>query len=166
MMKKSKLQYIGVVLGILGVCILLLPRPFGESVRLERVFSIESRRVDIVNGFSIIQKSPIIGIGHNRIRAEKQLAGHSGGGISSSYMVILVTSGILGLLSFIYLIFRSWQNINWQQRLIFLPVLVGSLFDNIILVNYVFFVMILIISKLGIKDKTIIIKNTVGSASK
>lgn len=88
--------------------ILLLPHRFGEGVNLVRTFSVSSRLDDYRTGIEIWRRHPVFGIGYNQLRAEKGLSGpsHASSSLSSSFLIILATTGIAGLIAFVLFIGR------------------------------------------------------------
>ena len=87
-----------------------LPRPEGYGVRLERTHSIVSRLANYRQTFEIFQKSPLFGVGFNNMCAarqefleDKMTDSHACSGSDSSLLLILATSGIVGLILVIYL---------------------------------------------------------------
>lgn len=104
-----------VIFAVLLVFILLipfLPRGEGEGVRLERTKSITLRLENYQETFQIIEKSPLFGIGFNNIcwaramNSETDLSSHSCSGSDSSLLLIIATSGVVGLLLFSNLIIK------------------------------------------------------------
>jgi O-antigen ligase len=140
--KNKQLKYLIVFLLAFGLGIMLLPKPVGEGVNLLRTVTLESRARDYEKAFGYWLKSPLFGYGYNRIRylqpqTESNL--HSGASFSSSYLIVLVSTGILGLLLFLKLLFdMSRINLFAYYGIIFLSLI--SLGDNIILHPLVIFI--------------------------
>lgn len=120
--KKSPKFFLGVlVAGVITV--LLLPRPGGEGVRLERESTIKFRIINWQQSLTIAKDHPILGVGFNAYRyaqrkygflEEKYQISHAGAGADSSFLFVLATSGILGLLAYLWLwltIIRSANSI-------------------------------------------------------
>lgn len=98
---------------------LFLPRPAGEGVKLERLYSIETRLIDYKETFSLFKKSPLLGIGFNnlclakvRYLGETNTSSHACSGSDSSILLILATTGVFGLLIFVYLFFQISKRIQ------------------------------------------------------
>lgn len=127
------------------VLLFLLPKPFGESVNLLRVFSVESRLQDDMQAIQTWQKFPLAGIGYNRIRYVKNVdnkTSHAASGYSSSFVIILVTGGIVGLFLFILgLIELGVQSQFALYGIVFLSI--ASLTDNVLLHPFVLFLFLL-----------------------
>ena len=110
-----------VIFTILAVFILLLPflpRGEGEGVRLERTRSITFRLNNYRETIQIIRKAPLFGIGYNNlcwVRTEMfsdSVASHSCSGSDSSILLVMATSGIVGLLVFINISILIYRNIS------------------------------------------------------
>lgn len=134
---------------------ILSPKPFGEGVNLLRLFSVQSRLEDYQNAIKIWSKNPVLGIGYNRIRYEKvrlniiETTGadltHSGASFHSSFLIILVTSGIIGLVLFIPVLMRLAE-VNEFSRYIIIFLSLFSLSDNILLHPFVLFLFLSLIA--------------------
>jgi O-antigen ligase len=120
--------------------IVVMPKPFGEGGNLLRTASIEGRMQDFSRGIILFQKKPILGYGYNRIRAAKELQGlidqddrsHSLASFHSSFLIILVTTGIVGFLSSMYLLVRLIQKFSYL-RIYAIYLISMSVFDNVLL---------------------------------
>jgi O-antigen ligase len=143
--KAIKLVLAGLL--IAGVIFILLPKPSGEGVNMFRTSTIFSRATDYQEGVSIWQRSPIFGIGYNHLGAvkaqQRSLAGvpnHAASSLHSSFLIILATGGIIGVL-----LFANWfvqlMGISefYKYALIFIGV--SSLFDNVLLHPFVLLLM-------------------------
>lgn len=100
---------------ILFFALPLLPRPAGEGVRLERTSSIYSRAQTAVSSMDIFKSNPIFGIGFNNypLAAPTQpnlkypdLPSHPSAP-DNSFLFILATTGIIGLISFLYFLGKT-----------------------------------------------------------
>lgn len=164
----SRITYIGFVLGciysiyriiearklifILMLFFLLLPilpRPSGESVRLERTYSISARVEDVKRGVALAIKHPIFGIGYNHIREFKESASHGGGAFSSSFVTIFATAGVFGLATFMYLLYTLYKRGSALQKVLVVTVASTSLFDNVFLSNFVLGIFLVLIALEG-----------------
>lgn len=143
---KKKVFLFLLFLIILAIALFVLPRPSGEGVNLLRTFSIESRLEDYGQAIAIWQTSPIVGIGYNHIRAEKDSYfhgldiglsdSHAGASFHSSFLMILATSGIVGLALFCAGILQVVKGrVKLYPLIVFLFVL--SIFDNVLLHSFV-----------------------------
>jgi len=130
-------KYLLIVL--LGFLILILPRPAGESVRLERTASITQRLENYKETLSIIKSSPLIGVGFNNLCLAKNsdFSSHSCSGSDSSLLFILATTGIIGLISFIYLLTKIWEASDNILKISMVALGVHSLFSNSIFYSWI-----------------------------
>lgn len=138
----KKFSLIFSFLVIFLLMIFLVPKPFGEGVNLARIFSIEARLNDYKQAIFLWRKSPLFGYGYNRIRFVKPNLdiSHAAASFSSSYLIILVTGGILGLLGFVATLRKLWLT-NKKSRLFLLFLGLLSLTDNIILHPFIMFLL-------------------------
>ncbi len=120
-------------LTVSAIIFILLPRPAGEGGNLARTASIVGRLDNINQSQEIIRKYPIVGVGFNNYRLAVKEAGfpvenidtnHAAGGADNSFLFVWATTGILGLIAFIWLIssLRPW----W----LILPIVIHSLFNH------------------------------------
>jgi len=107
--------------------IMVLPRPAGEGVRLERINSIEARAKSVVTAWDIFVDKPLFGIGFNAYRkysqpdTENWVRPVHPSAPDNSYLFILVTAGVMGILAFL-LLAGFLLKFTWGQ-----PVLMASL---------------------------------------
>ena len=144
----KKMFKLGILFAAIFIFLLVLvPKQFGQGVGLTRSFSISSRIANYQQGIKIWLRSPIFGVGYNRIRYIKEQIGlidkgdkpyHSAASISSSYLMVLINGGAVGLILFISSIFRIIR-INRKSSVIVLFVSLLSFFDNIILHPFIMF---------------------------
>ncbi|MBI5127742.1 O-antigen ligase family protein [Candidatus Roizmanbacteria bacterium] len=126
--------------------IFIAPKPSGEGVNLFRTFSISSRLEDYKEGLNLFIKKPILGYGYNRLRYVRQIPkSNAGGAFSSSYLTILVSSGLMGFIGLISLLSLIWKN-NISKRQILVFVGIASLFDNVFLHPFVLFLLFTLLS--------------------
>lgn len=124
-----------------------LPRSSGVGVRLERTFSIQSRVDDVMSGLGIFIKKPLLGVGYNHIRYVKKADSlHSGASYSSSYITILVSSGIIGLFFLLNLLVAIYRKLNDEGKYLVVPILISSLFDNVLFTGFILLLFLTIVS--------------------
>lgn len=132
--ESKKIKYLLIFLFIFIIGIFILPKPKGESVNLARTFTIDARISDFKNGIEIWKKNMVFGVGYNRIRYVKNSSSlHSGASFSSSFLTILVASGIFGLGFFIYFLYKQFIYLTFEGKLYVLPIIIASVFDNVLL---------------------------------
>ena len=112
--KAARFFFTVLIAGILTI--FLLPRPGGEGVRLERQSTIWARINNWGQTIKIGFDNPLFGVGFNTYRYAQRDYGflnkknwqrtHSGAGADSSLLFVFATTGILGLMSFIWLMSR------------------------------------------------------------
>ncbi len=145
----KRLKYLIVILGLFSFALLILPKPFGEGVNLLRTYSIESRVKDYNDGLIQWKKSPVFGIGYNHLRSirtsDSGLTSHSASAYQSSFLTVLVTSGIIGLVSFLLAVKSLWK-FSLASRYYILFVTLFSLMDNILLHPYILFLLLFLIN--------------------
>ena len=136
----KKLKQFVLILSMAIVILIILPKPQGEGVNLIRYFSIQSRIADYKIASDIWKRYPIVGIGYNRIRYLKNvdLNSHSGASFSSSFMIIMVTTGIIGFILFSFGIIKL---ITVSRLGVILMIFVSliSLADNALLHPFILF---------------------------
>lgn len=107
---------------LLAVLIYLIPKPFGEGVNLFRTFSIFSRLQSWQEGLSLFFDKPVFGWGYNN------LTGHVA--IDNSFILVLATSGLVGLLGFLNLIKEVIWSSALPSKIFIFSILIHSLFNN------------------------------------
>lgn len=135
----KRYSFVLIGLGIFLVSLFLLPRPFGEGVNLSRVASIESRIKSNQRALSLSVRNPIFGVGYNHIRYTEEVRpsqdgpmGHSGASYHSSFLIVLATSGVIGLVLFALVLIRLFKiSEAMAYYVVFLSIF--SLVDNILL---------------------------------
>lgn len=144
--KKLNVKTVLLYILIVFVFIILLPREQGESTRLERVFTIRARLINQQEGLVLWLKRPFLGHGYDRLRYVRRLAGldHSGAAFPSSFVTVLATSGILGLGTFLYFMKKLYDLLPCLGKTALFVILIASLFDNIILHNFILMVFIMV----------------------
>ena len=151
LIKKPQVFFISVILIFLGT--VLLPRPGGEGVQLARTASSIARVENWREALSFTSDSPLFGVGFNTLRYVKERKGlleepygpsHAAAGIDNSFLFVLATTGIAGLVVFIALVTRffraAWETRTQEGNVLFVSlvaVVVHSLFLNSIFYSWV-----------------------------
>lgn len=136
--RKSKLFFLLVVFLFL-LTLSLLPRSSGgEGVNLERTSSIQARITNWQHSLKIISDHPSLGVGFNTYRyaqanygfldSSKWLVSHAGAGADSSLLFVAATTGLVGLI--VYLWYLSSLCRFPAVRYYLFPLLVHSFFLN------------------------------------
>ncbi len=111
---------------LLAFAVYFSPKPFGEGVNLFRTFSVFSRVQSISNGMQLFLEKPITGQGFG------VLTNPDGDkvNVDNSYVYLLASSGLLGLVSFVSVLFAVLKTTKKDTYLLLLPILIHSLFNN------------------------------------
>ncbi len=154
----GKKRLIFVVLGLLVLIIFLAPKSFKtEGTNFLRINSSTARVSSIEQGIQIFKKSPVLGVGFNAYRyAQNKYSGlnnsywqitHSGAGTDNSFIFLLATTGIVGLASFLYLLYKifalSGRNIEKNKYGVVLFSSLLGLIAGSIFINSLFYVLLL-----------------------
>lgn len=130
--------YIGLII-LFATSVFLLPRGGGESVKLERLFSIKERFTSWKQALIISLDHPLLGVGFNTTRYAKKEYGfasidwesnHSGGGFENSYLFVLATTGLIGFASFLVLFVKTSSGGDLFYKISFLAICIQSIFIN------------------------------------
>lgn len=143
----------------------IFPKPRSSGVELYRTFSIYSRINNFKNTFEVFKKYPVLGIGYNNICSyrvnilnEDNIRSHSCSGSDSSLILILASTGILGMAVFLNATFKIGKHLknNIYDKLlitVFLAVIINSFFNNSLFYNFIMGIMAVLI---GLTRKDVI----------
>ena len=138
--KKTKL-YLGIV-AVSVIIILLLPQPASSGVQLWRLFSVFARVTNYQETLIVFSKSPLFGVGYNMMCAARMhflepstTLSHSCSGADSSLLLVLATTGVVGFVIFLNLIYEIVKSVDDSiYAKIFMSssvaVIISSLFVN------------------------------------
>ncbi len=144
------------LIGLLLI-VFIVPRAFQtEGTNLLRTFSSQQRIESSQVAIKIFQSNPVFGVGFNAYRYAQNKFGlnnqiwqttHSGAGTDNSFLFVLATTGIIGLISYLYLILRIFTlaKVNFKNNvfsLILFSSLAGLIFNSFF-INSLFYVFIL-----------------------
>jgi glycosyltransferase involved in cell wall biosynthesis len=111
-----------VKLFLLGLLVVLIPKPGGEGVNLARTYSVESRAESVTTGWDVVRRSPLFGVGFNAYREVTQIRDRGlpihPSSPDNSFVLALVTSGLMGLATYIALWF-TWLKVAWKNQMVF-----------------------------------------------
>lgn len=120
---------------LLLIAIPFLPRPSSEGVKLERTYSIFQKFDDYEKGIIVTLRSPVFGIGFNNICKEKEILfnensylSHSCSGLDNSILLVLSTTGVVGLIFLIHVL--SQVKVKSLFAVCLLAILVHCMFTN------------------------------------
>ena len=143
LLRSMKLQLLSIIIVIILFGLVLSGKSNLESTNLFRTSSIQSRMTDYQQGVEIWSQNIISGIGYNHIRFEKETyidkvfvedynPSHGIASFHSSFLIVAVTTGVIGLAIAIIGLVQLWSvNVYTKLAVIFLSVI--SLFDNVFL---------------------------------
>lgn len=137
---KKKYIITFLVLGMVVLSALVLPRPFGEGVKLERLFSLEQRIQNWQSAVSLWSQYPFLGVGFNTLRyinrpmvfsiVDNSLPNHALGGFDNSFLFVGTTTGILGLMAYVLFLFQCFKKGNMLFKASLIAAVVHSFFLN------------------------------------
>jgi len=152
LISRKKISRFLLIAGAFIAIVILIPKPWGESVNLMRRFSIESRIEDYQSAGKMWSTAPLLGVGYNRVRyvrekmniIEKNSPSHAAASFHSSFLIMVVTGGVFGLIAFCYLMIQlAHLTPNAKYYMIYIAIL--SLADNVFLHPFTLFVLMLIL---------------------
>jgi O-antigen ligase len=135
--KKSRNAGLILLISIcIGVIIITYNYKATEGTKLFRISSTTSRFSSFEESLFIFQKHPLLGVGFDTYRYAQYRYGfakhtnwetsHSGAGVENSFLFILVTTGILGFLSFCYFLYRIFQYMIREQKNMYATFVIAS----------------------------------------
>lgn len=150
---KRKLYIVFVFTFVVLASIILSPKAFRtEGTNLLRKVSSEARITSAKEAISIFSKNPIFGVGFNAYKFARLRYGfsdfkfypsHAEGGTDISFLFVLATTGILGLASYIFLLFEiiKLAYSKYKKNFIALVLLISivSLMVNSLFINSLFY---------------------------
>lgn len=161
--KKHSCRFISSVVIIGLVTVLILPRPGGEGVKLERQSTIWARINNWKQSLTIFWDQPLFGVGFNYYRFSQRDYGflgenwqktHSGAGADSSLLFVLATTGVVGIISLlrIFVRFRLLAMKNVIVLATGTALLVHSFFNNSLFYPWIMIWMIMVIGNIELLD--------------
>ena len=113
LLAKKSLKKVLVIMGLFAFIVLLIPSFGSEGVHLGRTKSIFARLESYSEAIKLTAKSPVFGVGFNNLCVAKDkflgqtanFQSHACSGIESSLLMLLATSGVVGIIVFVYLIY-------------------------------------------------------------
>jgi len=121
---------------VIGISLLLSPKPYGEGVNLLRTFSITSRLEDSRQGLLLLKQKPILGHGFNTLKSIKSgnplIPSRARGGFSNSFIFVLATTGLLGFAAYLHLLYSLYALFKPSpaHTASFISLLVHSFFNH------------------------------------
>ena len=128
--RRKSLKFFLFIIILFLTTVYALPRsPGGEGVDLERTSSIQARIDSWTTAWRIFTRHPVLGVGFNTYRYAQgaSLTSHAGAGADSSLLFVAATTGLAGLLAYLWYIKRLFSLIPNSYLL---ALLVHSIFLN------------------------------------
>jgi len=128
----------------------LLPRPAGEGGKMERTYTIEARLTNYRQALIIAKDHPFFGVGFNIYRYAQRNYGfiekdwqvsHAGAGVDSSWLFVLATTGIFGILGYLGIwgkVIQKVKGVKREKKVIILAS-IGALFVHSFFLNSLFY---------------------------
>lgn len=139
-----------VLAGIFILLMLSLPTSKNHVLSFTRSFSAINRVDNYKETIRIFKTSPVFGVGYNNLCLAKakvtgtlNLKSHACSGSDSSILYILATTGIVGLLAFVYGFYKLSGNIRGQTGGVMFNSFLAALFVHSLFSNSVFYSWIL-----------------------
>lgn len=124
LINKRKWLLFGLILFIFAI--FLIPKQFNiEGMNPLRTASISARSSEYQNSLKIFSTSPLYGIGFNAYRYAQIREGflktnvaktHSGAGVPNSYLLVIATTGIVGLGLFLNFLYKTIKILFLERR--------------------------------------------------
>ncbi len=150
---KKKLILIFAVLFICLISIVSMVGLKSEGTNLLRITSTEARIPSAKNALTIFEKNPILGVGFNAyefasrrygLSVDSKYPNHAAAGTDNSFLFVMATTGIIGLLSYLYLWFKI---LSFPRKNFYSPIIISSsvaLFVDSLFINSLFYPFIML----------------------
>ncbi|MBU3935705.1 O-antigen ligase family protein [Patescibacteria group bacterium] len=129
--QKTKIFIFSLIL--VASTVFLLPRQAGEGTKLERSSSILAKIENYQEAIHVSLKAPLIGHGYNNLYFARKInipQSHANFGFDNSFLTILATTGLFGLLLFLAGLKKFFRQSTFTQKIVLLAVFCHSLFAN------------------------------------
>lgn len=147
----------GLVVSFVLVFFILSPQFNFESTNLLRFASIEARISSTESALNVWKENPM-GVGFNTYRYAREKYGevndyiygpsHAGAGVDNSFILVLVTTGVVGLVAYLYMISRMFKigygSIKKNKFALVLVVSLVGIIINSFTINSLFYSFILL----------------------
>ncbi|HTK03426.1 MAG TPA: O-antigen ligase family protein, partial [Alphaproteobacteria bacterium] len=141
---QKKLKYVLLLVLSFGVLLTFLPLRGNVVLNISRSFSAIARVENYQETLKIFQTSPLFGIGFNNMCLARQkfigpssFLSHSCSGSDSSLLLILATTGIVGLISFLYLSIKVWKSSDNLFKVLAVSLTIHSIFSNSLFYSWI-----------------------------
>ena len=129
--QKAKIFIFSLIL-VIGT-IFLLPRPPGEGTKLERSSSVLAKIENYQEAITVSLQAPLIGHGYNNLYSARKISipqSHANFGFDNSFLTILATTGLFGLLLFLAGLKKFFLQSTFTKKILLLAIFCHSLFAN------------------------------------
>ncbi len=142
---RNKKRFALLVTSFILIMVLLLPKASSEGTNLLRTASINLKINNFQTSIQIIKSHPLFGVGYNAICSYKRNfhidnnpESHSCGGLDNSFLFMIATTGITGIIMFLYFFIEIYKNVRKDQKVL---ILVSSiaLFTHALFTNTIFY---------------------------
>ena len=155
-----------ILMVIFGLLIFVLPQQASEGTDLARTYSISQKLINYEESLKVIAKSPVFGIGFNNLCAfkekylgEKNISSHTCSGLDNGVLMIVATTGIVGLMVLIKFMFELIEKTRkdvygWGLVASLAGVFIHGMFTNTFFYSFVlgWLALLVGISRKKIKD--------------
>lgn len=143
---QKKFRKILLLVLTLIIIALLLPTARNHSIELTRTFSITARLNNYKEAFSLFKKFPVFGVGYdnlciarNKFIGVESFASHACSGSDSSLLLILATTGMVGMLVFLGASLRLLKDLSMNSERQIILAAGSALFIHSFFSNSLFF---------------------------
>jgi len=144
----NKKMWIAILMAITVLVLVMSSGYFNiENVNLFRAVSAEARLKTAGEAIGIIQNHPVFGIGFNAYRYAKfnyrlkaqnaEIISHADAGTDNSFLFVLATTGIIGLIAYIFLWLRILRIASVLAIASIVGVFINSLFINSLFYSFI-----------------------------
>jgi len=139
------------LLSLFVLLLVVIPKPGGNTLLLTRMDSTQARIGNWLESVALIRQSPVIGNGFNTIRyvrnnhlsSSDQPISKSGAGLDSSILFILATTGAVGLLVYVWMVFSLIRPYFVSKKLasarVFIVSVITAMLVHSLFVNSLFY---------------------------
>lgn len=105
----ARTKHVLMVILTIILAIVWIPKPGGDTLRLDRLDSTISRFGNWSESINLISQSPILGYGFNTLRfvrrdqPEGEFISRAAAGVDSSILFIFITTGVVGFITYLWL---------------------------------------------------------------
>lgn len=165
----QKKRWILLFLLAFAIAIFVLPKSFKtEGTNVLRVASSKARIESVARGLQIFSNNPLLGVGFNAYRFAQHRYGfltdrdlsltHAGAGVENSFVFVLATTGIVGFVSYAYLLWSIIKGTYKQGNMFSATTTasIGGMLISALFINSLFYppLMLWLWILIGITERT------------